>query len=269
MDIRSFLHLKTLLEQISSLPLQIVDSLDADFSCIDNGLRTQFENCVLLYDNMRKQLSQQLQKDVIIHMQDSFCLHYVIFLPDPACKAFCVLGPFLCDPLDGNNYLMYLQQNLHLPEFPAETVLNAAQCMLALFSDTPPRAVSPLYLRTDPTLLLRLSVNHLPGNNSVMWKLIHYIQTHLHQKLTLQTLSEYCGFSPTYISHRFKEEIGLPPMQYIILQRITHAKYLLRTTDKPIKEIAQNVGLPDCSYFTKLFREQVGATPSEYRNTYL
>lgn len=235
---------------------------------MDSGLRKHLHTGEQLYGDLRTLLEQELCPDVILHLQDAFCLHYVVFLPEPESPTFCSLGPFVENTEDNSNFFLFLQQTVDLPVISAEAVLGVARSILALTGSVSARPVRELLLRGDPALLVRLSADPRHDADPVMQRLIYYILTHLHQKLTLQKLAEHFGFSPTYISHRFKEQIGTPPMQYIIRQRLLHAQYLLRTTNAPIREIAEAVGISDCSYFTKLFREQLSSTPSEYRNTY-
>jgi len=52
---------------------------------------------------------------------------------------------------------------------------------------------------------------------------------------------------------------------YIIKKRISVAKQLLTKTSLSITSISEKVGISYSSYFTKLFKEQVGMTPQEYR----
>jgi transcriptional regulator GlxA family with amidase domain len=67
------------------------------------------------------------------------------------------------------------------------------------------------------------------------------------------------------IAARFHTAIGLSPMEYLQSLRITEAKELLRQSNLSVSEIAWRVGLNDTSYFSKLFREQVGMAPLRYR----
>lgn len=68
-----------------------------------------------------------------------------------------------------------------------------------------------------------------------------------------------------YLSKIFKKETGMTLTDYIIKKRISVAKQLLGKTSLPITDIAARVGISYSSYFTKLFKEQVGMTPQEYR----
>ena len=94
---------------------------------------------------------------------------------------------------------------------------------------------------------------------------INYIRTNLQDNLDLGTLSGVLGFSSTYILHKFKKEVGVSPMQFVLSQRMKEAQRMLLSTDKPIQEIAHAVGIADMSYFAKQFKKAYGQTPSKFK----
>ena len=55
------------------------------------------------------------------------------------------------------------------------------------------------------------------------------------------------------------------PKKYLTAVRIEKAKFLLLETDSPVKDIANQVGIFDYNYFTKVFKAYMGTTPSHYR----
>jgi len=71
--------------------------------------------------------------------------------------------------------------------------------------------------------------------------------------------------SSGYLGRIFKKETGLALTDYIIKKRIFVAKQLLIKTSLSITDISARVGISYSSYFTKIFKEQVGVTPQEYR----
>ncbi len=71
--------------------------------------------------------------------------------------------------------------------------------------------------------------------------------------------------SSGYLGRIFKKETGLSISDYITKKRITVAKQLLCKTGLSITDISARVGIAYSSYFTKIFKEQVGMTPQEYR----
>lgn len=73
--------------------------------------------------------------------------------------------------------------------------------------------------------------------------------------------------SPGYLSRIFKKEEGISLGDYITRIRIQMAKQLLRKTNLPISSIAERVGIAYSSYFTKVFKDNTGMTPQEYRQS--
>jgi len=102
----------------------------------------------------------------------------------------------------------------------------------------------------------------------IIRQVVNYIRLNLSQDLDIQTIARNAGFSQTYITHKFKDEVGMPPSKFILEQRIRLAKKMLATSNKPISEIASDVGVPDWSYFSRLFKKSTGKSPSEFRKLY-
>jgi AraC family transcriptional regulator len=72
--------------------------------------------------------------------------------------------------------------------------------------------------------------------------------------------------SATHFGHLFKRTTGQTPHQYVITCQIARAKQLLTETTLSISDLGSIVGFMDQSYFTALFRKQVGMTPKAYRD---
>lgn len=83
---------------------------------------------------------------------------------------------------------------------------------------------------------------------------------------SLEVIAERVQLSKYHFSRMFKKHIGFTPMEYITKVRMEKAITLLRTTDYPIEEIAEQVGYTSSSYFIKVFRSWVWFSPGEFRN---
>ena len=92
-----------------------------------------------------------------------------------------------------------------------------------------------------------------------------HVNAHLSDDLSLDALCRHFYLSPKQLHSIIKKATGLPPKQYIIQQRINEAKRLIVTTDMPIQNIAEAVGISDYSYFIKVFKSATGNTPTHYR----
>ncbi len=92
-----------------------------------------------------------------------------------------------------------------------------------------------------------------------------YIETHLDDRLTLTDLAGVACLSPYHFSRSFKESVGIGPQRYVTQRRLERAKTLMRRTNQPLADIAQQVGFSDQSHLTSIFRRETGVTPGRYR----
>jgi AraC-like DNA-binding protein len=63
----------------------------------------------------------------------------------------------------------------------------------------------------------------------------------------------------------FRKQTGLPPHEYIIRQRVEHAKYMLVNTDMSITGIAYKLLFSSSQYFSTVFKRFTMVTPNQYR----
>lgn len=92
-----------------------------------------------------------------------------------------------------------------------------------------------------------------------------HLQNHYKEKHTLQDLGARFNINPFYLQKQFKRYTGQSPTEFLIYLRINRAKELMRSNRYPIGEIAYAVGIENLGYFTRLFKQQEGMTPQEYR----
>jgi len=117
-------------------------------------------------------------------------------------------------------------------------------------------------------VLKRLEQNiqeEMKGASSLFVQKVHqYIERNL-ESVSLQTLGSHMDLHPAYISSMYKQETGGNLSDYIFRFKMTRAAYLLRTSQSKIYEIASELGYQYTPYFSKLFKNQYGMTPQEYR----
>ncbi len=92
-----------------------------------------------------------------------------------------------------------------------------------------------------------------------------FIDMHCAKPLTVEQVAQEVYLSPSRLSHIIKDELGMTLIDYLSKRRIEKAKALLSNEEVPIAQIAQEVGFPDQSYFTKVFKKIEGCTPRAYR----
>lgn len=93
-----------------------------------------------------------------------------------------------------------------------------------------------------------------------------YLDQHYGEHITLDDLSEHFFINKYYLTRVFKEQFGQSINSYLQSVRITHAKQLLRFSDKTVEEIGIECGLGSLHYFSRVFKNIEGIPPSEYRS---
>lgn len=101
---------------------------------------------------------------------------------------------------------------------------------------------------------------------SIALKAIHDVPQ---QRWTLEMLAKKAGMSRTLFINRFKEMVGMPPMQYIYNWRMLKAQDLLRNDIIPLDIIAEKVGYTSMASFNRAFKKKFKKTPGVYRKGFL
>ncbi len=100
--------------------------------------------------------------------------------------------------------------------------------------------------------------NHsMKGYSLLVRKILVRIDSDLTADLSLKAQAAFLDVNPSYLSTLFKKEMGTTLTEYVNRKRIEHGIFLLNTTQMQIQMIAQNCGIPDVNYFTKLVNEIV------------
>lgn len=93
---------------------------------------------------------------------------------------------------------------------------------------------------------------------------IDYIQAHLSEDISLETLAQEVGMSMHHFARLFKQSSGYSPYQYVIKCRIEQAKMLLLQRQLSIADVALAVGFGSQSHLTQYFKRFVGITPRQF-----
>lgn len=96
----------------------------------------------------------------------------------------------------------------------------------------------------------------------------HYIEQHYMDNITVEKLANLGYMSKTSFNRRFKNEIGITPIEYLIEVRIKLSKLMLKRKDNPMTDIAMRCGFGSSAHFSSCFQKHVGISPSEYRDKY-
>ncbi|MCF2527683.1 GlxA family transcriptional regulator [Yinghuangia soli] len=90
----------------------------------------------------------------------------------------------------------------------------------------------------------------------------------LHRPLTLAELAAHARMSVRTFTRRFRDEVGLTPGQWLVQQRVDHARRLLETTDLSVDRIAGEAGFGTAASLRQHMTASIGVSPSAYRSTF-
>lgn len=110
------------------------------------------------------------------------------------------------------------------------------------------------------------------SNSDIIAKFEQFLINHYHNEelkndilLTVKYCAEQMNLSPNYLSDLLKSETGKNTQEHIYFHLLEKAKNLLLSTNNNINEIAYELGFEYPQNLTKLFKNKVGLTPTEYR----
>ena len=99
----------------------------------------------------------------------------------------------------------------------------------------------------------------------VLQRVREFIEAHLAENVSVQTLATIAGLSMYHFARAFKQSEGATPHDYLLQRRVRRAQELLAATDLSLSEIALASGFADQSHCARRFRQHVGVTPGRYR----
>jgi len=95
-----------------------------------------------------------------------------------------------------------------------------------------------------------------------------WLATNYTEASPVQTMAAMAGLPPRTFARRFRAATGRAPIDYVQALRIEEAKHILEREDLPVDEVCAAVGYEDPGSFRRIFRREVGVTPSAYRRRY-
>lgn len=104
--------------------------------------------------------------------------------------------------------------------------------------------------------------------NDDILRIITYLKSNMHQKITISDLTKQFNINRTDLSKRFANYTGETIIHFLNKTRVEMAAAMLRDTQIPILEIMERVGFQDYSYFSNIFKKLKGISPRNYRKQY-
>lgn len=101
-----------------------------------------------------------------------------------------------------------------------------------------------------------------------------WIQSSLKQmretpQTSVEELAHHAGFSSAQFRRRFHAATGTTPKEYLSRIRVEKARFLLETTDLPVRVVAAQCGFSSVPHFIQMFEQKTGWSPARYRSSSL
>ena len=95
-----------------------------------------------------------------------------------------------------------------------------------------------------------------------------FIEANLVKRISVARLAALARLSVSYFSRAFRSTVGLSPHAYLIRRRVEHAQEMIRSTSKPLSQVALDCGMADQAHLSRHFRRVVGLSPGAWRRLY-
>lgn len=92
-----------------------------------------------------------------------------------------------------------------------------------------------------------------------------WIDAHSHHAIDLEHAAAQAGISPFHFLRLFSGVLGVTPHQYLVRSRLRHAARLLADDERPVTDVAYDVGFGDLSNFVRTFHRAAGVSPRRFR----
>lgn len=160
--------------------------------------------------------------------------------------------------IDWHKEVIHTMNDLH-SMFPNEDMnYDAMQIQIYLL-----QIWRKLYHHMPELTCLATSTSHQYANR--LKTILSYIETHYTESITLEEIAKEINLCKSECCRFFKKHMNQSLFDYILTYRIEQSFHLLLNTDNSITAIADQVGFTNPCYFGKVFKEQTGCTPTQYR----
>ncbi len=113
-----------------------------------------------------------------------------------------------------------------------------------------------------------VEVSENASHSQLVADVLDYVDTHVYEVMSLDSLAKQFFVSTYHLAHKFKEEVGCTVNQYILNRKLGEAQERLVFSSDPIKQIAADCGYTNLQYFYSVFKKHTGNTPAEMRHYY-
>jgi len=185
-------------------------------------------------------LNQKDDYDVkVLEPTEAFSVHFTTYEP--------IETPSFCVPTGNGSEIIKLLEKIEKKEINRSDELSMIADFYTLCS-----RIRTVYKKS-----------YVPKDKR-MEEIAEYIHTHFKDKDCLEQAAKLCSLTRRRFNDVFKQYYNITPNRYLIDFKIDLAKKLLKTEYLSVSEIAERCGFSDLYYFSKVFKEETGFSPSKY-----
>ncbi len=184
---------------------------------------------------------------------DSFLNFDTIYIPNAAIKYV----------LNGKN-IKFINRQI--------TSEKANKLFLELINalDTKKKEVIEFYLSQFVNVLKLYSQENEKEHSGLNFRNYHqisnFIESHIHDKFSLNDLSDIVNINKFGFTKKFKASTGMTPMNYVLMRKIFSSKKRIKS-DSELTEIAYQYNFTDMAHFSKTFKRFIGISPKKYKES--
>lgn len=165
--------------------------------------------------------------------------------------------------LDENNF--FFQNNAEMANI-INKIINTCQST-SIFKDTiADLSLQELLVKIVQAQTLKgIKEGNSQTSNPYLLQIISIIQENIIHKINLKNIANKAGMSTSSLYRLFKNELGISPVEFIIIERIKLAKQYLTDKNIYIKNVSYETGFENSNYFIRVFKRHEGITPKQYQ----
>ncbi|MFN8361692.1 MAG: AraC family transcriptional regulator [Candidatus Kapaibacterium sp.] len=165
--------------------------------------------------------------------------------------------------LDERNFFFYNNAELAHTINKLISICQSTSVTKDIFADL---ALQELLIRISQCQTMKdVSEDDIRQRSSQLSLVVSFIRQNLTNRLSLKSIANVASLSTASLYRLFKRELGISPVEFIIIERIKYAKRLLKDQNIYIKNVSFEAGFDDCNYFIRAFKHHEGITPKQYQ----
>ncbi|MDA3730740.1 AraC family transcriptional regulator [Niameybacter massiliensis] len=194
------------------------------------------------------------------HPKDKSLFYYLIIDKD-------LISKLLFDPLESKHLLDSLLQIENRVFKVSTTLASLFEELLSYSTSSSPYIKTRIHALLNHILLTIAETNqaHISYEDTSMPEVLSYIEQHLDENITLEHLAQIANLSEGRFKTKFRQDIGMPPREYILREKIKRAKELLEDDVLSITDISYMLSFSSSQYFSTVFKRFTSISPLEYR----